>query len=253
MIKWHMATCLAIVCAALVCIASATAGAESVFSVQLEGAAVFSGYNDVRIPGSTGTLVSLVDDLETESSFAFRVRLTYWIGERHLLSFLAAPLELDASGSTREPVDFAGETFDAETPLDALYRFNSYRLTYRYQLYEAERLLFGIGVTGKIRDAAIAISGGGKSAEKTNTGFVPLLNFSLEWRMHPKFSLLFEGDALAAPQGRAEDVLLAFSYDIKSDFGLRAGYRILEGGADNDEVYNFALIHYIVLGVDVSF
>jgi hypothetical protein len=29
---------------------------------------------------------------------------------------------------------------------------------------------------------------------------------------------------------------------------LKAGYRLLEGGADNDEVYNFALINYAAFG-----
>jgi hypothetical protein len=32
-----------------------------------------------------------------------------------------------------------------------------------------------------------------------------------------------------------------------------AGYRLLEGGADNDEVYTFAFFHYAVAGVRVSF
>jgi hypothetical protein len=31
------------------------------------------------------------------------------------------------------------------------------------------------------------------------------------------------------------------------------GYRFVEGGADNDEVYNFALINYASAGVVVSF
>ena len=66
--------------------------------------------------------------------------------------------------------------------------------------------------------------------------------------MNEKFGLLFEGDALAAPQGRAEDVLLAATYKINRKIALKAGYRILEGGADNDEVYNFSLINYISAG-----
>ena len=34
---------------------------------------------------------------------------------------------------------------------------------------------------------------------------------------------------------------------------IRAGYRILEGGADNDEVYNFALFHYASMGISYAF
>jgi len=57
------------------------------------------------------------------------------------------------------------------------------------------------------------------------------------------FGLLIEGDALAAKQGRAEDVLIAATYEFSDHFVSRAGYRMLEGGADNDEVYNFGLFH----------
>ncbi|MFC1566818.1 hypothetical protein ACFL4A_03140 [bacterium] len=30
---------------------------------------------------------------------------------------------------------------------------------------------------------------------------------------------------------------------------IKFGYRILEGGADNDEVYTFSLFNYLVFGV----
>jgi hypothetical protein len=91
------------------------------------------------------------------------------------------------------------------------------------------------------------------TSEKTNVGFVPLINFRLLWNINDKFGLLLDGDALAAPQGRAEDVLIAATYKLSDNFGIRAGYRILEGGADNDEVYNFALFHYASFGVSYTF
>ena len=71
--------------------------------------------------------------------------------------------------------------------------------------------------------------------------------------MNEKIGVLFEGDALAAPQGRAEDVLLAGIYKFSDHIMVRLGYRILEGGADNDEVYNFALFHYASAGFTLSF
>lgn len=72
------------------------------------------------------------------------------------------------------------------------------------------------------------------------------------WKLDEKFGILLEGDALAAPQGRAEDVLLAATYRLSDRFGLKAGYRILEGGADNDEVYNFALFNYASVGLFIN-
>ena len=65
--------------------------------------------------------------------------------------------------------------------------------------------------------------------------------------------MLCQGDALAAPQGRAEDVLLALQYRYDATLAFKLGYRMLEGGSDNDVVYNFALLHYISLGATYSF
>jgi hypothetical protein len=62
-------------------------------------------------------------------------------------------------------------------------------------------------------------------------------------------SLCLGGYALAAPQGRVEEVIISATFSLTDHFELKAGYRILEGGADNDEVYNFALFNYASVGL----
>ncbi len=57
---------------------------------------------------------------------------------------------------------------------------------------------------------------------------------------------------MAAPQGRAEDVLIAATYKLSVKVALKTGYRILEGGADNDEVYNFSLFNYALVGLSIT-
>ena len=106
-----------------------------------------------------------------------------------------------------------------------------------------------MGATAKIRDAEVEVNG----VTKTNLGFVPLINFRAEWFAKEKLSLVLRGDALVAPQGRAEDVLLAALFYPNRLVTLKLGYRILEGGANNDEVYNFSLIHYAVIGGIITF
>jgi hypothetical protein len=221
--------------------------------IDLESGLVFTGYNDVRIPGDEGTLFSLKNDLIPETGFFYRIRLNYTIKSRHTLSLLYAPLETKSQGSVTNDILFEGVVFPANSELKGTYKFNSYRLTYRYDIVQKPRFEFGLGFTVKIRDAKIALSSPGLYSEKTNVGFVPIINFRLLWKMNEKFGLLLDGDALAAPQGRAEDVLLAATYKLSDNFGVRAGYRILEGGADNDEVYGFALFHYASVGLSISF
>ncbi|MFB0510179.1 MAG: hypothetical protein ACETVX_06750 [bacterium] len=222
-------------------------------NLDLETGLVFSGYNDVQIPKSTGTRISLSEELKTDPTIFFRAKLIYSLSDRHKIAIFAAPLRLKASGKINREVSFEDSLFPADTLLKSLYRFDSYRLTYRYDFYQTDKFEAGIGLTAKIRDAAISLEGAGKKSEKTNTGFVPLINFRLQWMLANKFGLLFEGDALAAPQGRAEDVLLAMHYKPANNLGLKLGYRILEGGADVEEVYNFTLINYIVLGAILAF
>ena len=212
-----------------------------------------TGYNDVRIPGDEGTFFSLKDDLIPKTEFFYRLRLNYTIKSRHTFSLLYAPLETTSEGSVANDIFFEGVVFPANTELTGTYKFNSYRLTYRYDIVRKPRFEFGLGLTAKIRDAEIALSSPELTSAKTNVGFVPIINFRLLWKVGDKFGLLLDGDALAAPQGRAEDVQIAATYNLSDNFRIRAGYRILEGGADNDEVYNFALFHYASVGLSYTF
>lgn len=222
----------------------------------LEAGVVATISNDVRIPGGgagSGTALSLSEDLSSPASPAFRVRAGFRFAERHLITALYAPLQLEARGSAAQDVVFAGQTFASGSPLYAVYRFDSYRLTYRYSFLRDETWELAAGFTGKIRDAEISLYGE-QTARKKNTGFVPLLNVHAEWRPGGgRWGLLLDADALAAPQGRAEDVLLAATWAVQPGLGLRIGYRMLEGGADNDEVYNFAWLHYAVVGAELAF
>lgn len=219
---------------------------------ELEAGYVFVGRNDVRIPGNGGTPISLSDDLKTDPAPVFRVRVGYRFGERHLITALYAPLQLNATGAVGHDVSFAGGTYPAGTPLLGVYRFDSYRLTYRYSFIRRTGFELAAGVTAKIRDAEVSLYGA-EARTKTNTGFVPLVNVHVAWRPGDgRFGLLLDADALAAPQGRAEDVLLALTWAVRDELELRVGYRTLEGGADNDEVYNFAWLNYVVVGVAMT-
>jgi len=229
------------------------AQAQDRWRFDFENGAVISGYNDVRIPGDAGTAFSFTDDLTSDTSYFWRVRADLRVARNHVVSALIAPLRVDAAGTFDHPVSFAGATFAAGVPVKGLYVFNSYRVTYRWEPVQNERWRFGIGLTAKIRDAVTRLETGDVMAEKTNVGAVPLVNFLLERRLGRGVAVRVEGDALAAPQGRAEDIFAGIVVDAGPRLSFKTGYRVLEGGADNDEVYTFALIHYIAVGAIVRF
>jgi hypothetical protein len=250
---FHAGSRIACCAAAAACIVCAAPESKAGVEADIETGVVFSGRNDTRIPGNGGSDLSLVNDLSTAPAPFFRLRLGYRIAKRHLLTALYAPLQINARGSVDRDIVFAGGTFPANSPLLAVYRFDSYRLTYRYSLLYEEGLDVAAGLTAKIRDAETSLYGV-EARRKTNTGFVPLVNVHVAWRPNNgSFGLVLDADALAAPQGRAEDVLLAATWAFREGLELRAGYRMVEGGADNDAVYSFAWFHYVVAGLGMTF
>jgi hypothetical protein len=244
--------CAALLLLLLVQMQNAASAAD--FDFDLETGAVWNSKADVRIPNSGGSFFSLSDDLGADDPKAFfRGRFTWHLGERHNVSVLYAPLEMNFHGRFDRRVRFAGTDFEAGTNTTGVFRFDSYRLTYRYDLIHTEQMEFGLGLTAKIRDAEVGLSQGGRSASDSNTGFVPLLNYRLLWRFSKPFSILSEGDALGASQGYAIDASAALQWHATENMSVRLGYRILDGGADSDSVYTFSRFHYSLLGVNFRF
>ncbi|MBM3316458.1 MAG: hypothetical protein FJY75_01270 [Candidatus Eisenbacteria bacterium] len=241
---------LALVSAGWLAPAGGAPGAS--WSIDLEGGIAAAGYNDIAVPGDAGTRFSFTDDLATRANRYWRLRLGRDLGSRGHLSALIAPLRLAAKGTAPMDVLFEDRAFAAGTTLEGQYRFDSYRLTYRYDFHAGGTWRLGAGLSAKIRDAEIRLEGADVKAATRNTGFVPLIHFRADWTPRPAWSLVCEGDALIGPQGRAEDVFLGAAFRVRPELQLKAGYRILEGGADVEQAYNFALVHYLSLGAVMS-
>lgn len=221
--------------------------------VSLEGALAWQGRNDQRVPGNSGTEFSFADFNRGPFPVG-RVYVGHTWNERHELRALYAPLSIDLRGRLQRAVRFLNSTFASDTETLGRYTFNSYRLTYAYHFSKQAGWDLALGFTAKVRDAEVRLSQGAVSESKTNVGFVPLLNFQAVRSLSSKWNLRFDFDGLAAPQGRAIDLALFVERDL-GWLGSRGffGYRTVEGGADNDEVYNFAWIHYATLGLRSEF
>lgn len=235
----------ALVATAVAILPSATAAQTAPFEIELEGGPVWQSYNDVEIPNDgTATRFSLSDVVGTGPWLAGRLYLTWNVAERHGLRLLLAPLSVTETSVLGSAVDFAGASYVGGVPVEATYQFNSYRLTYRWRFHQGDRSRAWVGFTAKIRDAQIALTQGATASRKDDLGFVPLLHLAGDLRLGQGWYLSLDADALAGGPGRAIDAALRIGYDIDANWSIRAGYRTVEGGADVEEVYNFAWLHY---------
>jgi hypothetical protein len=221
--------------------------------LEIEGGAVWQSRNDIRIPNETGTEFSLVDVVGQGPYGVLRAELNLDVAERHGFRLVFAPLSIEDDGQLAEPVSFAGETFAPDTATDAVFKFSSYRLTYRFRFHDGKTWRFKVGLTGFVRDARVALTQGERFAEDTNVGFVPLLHVDGEARLSERLRLRLDFDGLAASQGRAFDVAAKLGYAVSDRLELTLGYRTIEGGADVEDVYSFAWLHFAVASLRVRF
>jgi hypothetical protein len=220
--------------------------------ITVEGLNVWQQRNDVRIPPDTGTEFSLVDLVGSAPTPSVRLTATADLTERQQLRLVYAPLRLTGRGTPTMPISFAGTTF-APAPTDAVYKFNSYRATWSYRVYEGQMWTWRVGFTGFVRDARIALTQADRAAEDTDVGFVPLAHVSADARLSARWSAAVVLDGVAAPQGRAIDVAATLEYRSARRWAVFGGYRTIEGGADVDTVYAFAWLNAAVGGIRVSF
>lgn len=223
---------------------------SSAWSLELEGGAAWQRRNDARIENEPpNTRFSLADLTGSGPYPAGRLALTWQPSAKHGVRVLVAPLGLEETGRFDAPVVFRGRSFAADVPTQATYRFDSYRLTYLYTLRDGEQWHWRVGAALKVRDAEIALRQDGATTRKTNTGVVPLLALHGAWRFAPQWRALLDFEGAAAPQGRAIDLALKLSYDLGDRWSVAGGYRLLDGGADNDELLTFARFDYAVLSL----
>ena len=221
-------------------------------TIDLEWGAAWQDRNDVQSPNNASGTRFALDGLTGRSpTSAPRVELTWRLNPRDDLRLVAAPLHLSEQGMLGNAVQFEGQSFAPGTT-SAKYRFDSYRATWRRTVFESPEWTVKAGVTGKIRDAEITLRQGTSSASRTDVGFVPLLHLHAQRQLGEHARLQFDGDGLTSSRGRAFDLSLRYVHDFQRGLSGFADVRVLDGGADNDSVYNFARFHYFTVGMTLK-
>lgn len=226
---------------------------HSGWTVELETGGLWFSRNRARIPSDTGTTVDLRDLTGSGGDPYFRLYVSYEFNERHSVRLNLAPVSETGTGILDRDVEFDGETFDADTPTRVRYKFNTYRLTYRWMFHREADLDLGVGAALLVRDAYIELRQDDVRARNKDFGFVPLLHLYGAYHLTDRTSLVLDLEGAAAPQGRAVDFAVQVRHALPSGWQVFGGYRTLEGGADNSSVYTFAWLHHASVGIGYRF
>lgn len=221
--------------------------------LELETGPSWLSRNDVRIPNDQGTRFDLMELTGSGPDAYVRFYATYAFNERHAVRLNIAPLVFSGTGTLPEPVRFTDQNFAAGQPTRGEYKFNNYRLTYRYSFSGSEQWNWGAGAALLVRDARIELTQGDTQAVDDDLGVVPILHLYAAYQANPKTTVELDLEGAAAAQGRAIDAAIKVRYQLDASWDLSLGYRTLEGGADNDSLYTFAWIHYANVSLGYRF
>jgi len=225
--------------------------AYSTTSLNFEYGQAMNTYNQVRIDGQNGTLFNLRPSFDSMDYYRFSFMKKF--KSPNGIRLLYAPLKFSGEQRFNNDVLFNGVNFPANQLTETQYQFNSYRATYFREVISQRHLLLRVGGTLKVRDALIELKQSDRKKFKKNVGVVPLVYLYSKYKFDNDFLLTLDFDGLMAPQGRAFDVALMLGYFFSPTFQFDVGYRMLEGGADNEKVYNFSQINYYFAALQLNF
>lgn len=229
------------------------ASASADFELTVEAGGVWQFRNDVNIPNESETNRFDFSNFSNGPFIHHRFESQAKINGRHSIRVVYAPLSLLVRGRLDRTIEFNDVSFDSSNDVEVNYKFNSYRLGYVYNWINRGKHKLDIGVTLKVRDADIRVSQQNTSANYDNLGLVPLLYLAYKYNLSDSLSLFTNADFATSSQGRAFDYTLKLRKKINKNYNLGVGYRVLEGGADNDKVFTFSLLHYATLDLNVEF
>ncbi|MEI7443727.1 MAG: hypothetical protein WCK28_02460 [Burkholderiales bacterium] len=178
-------------------------------------------------------------------------------GAGHRIGLAYVPLSAEGTATPATGLRYQGTAFAAGTPLTLKYRFNTWRFTYSVPVVEPGAgggWSLRAGGTLAIRDAQVRLSQGGRVADFTNVGPVPLLYVAARREFGSGWGLEGAFDAFPAPGGGGLfDGTMRVTYRLSPSVTAFAGLRHLEGGAIADEFYNYVRATSATLGLRASF
>lgn len=213
---------------------------DIVWKIDVQAGTVSVLSNFSQIPNDIGTEFNLGG----QTIANYRIYLSTLIKDKHEIRFLYAPLEYNVGLNPAQDIQFKDSVFLMGLDTDALYKFNSYRLSYIYHFDKMGAVQFRLGFTAKIRDAETALAQGSQRESFTDVGFVPLIHIGAKIELSKKLVLDMEAEGSWAPQGYALDTRVSLGYKLTNNLTIGAGAGYLDGGANVPTVNTFARLFY---------
>lgn len=215
--------------------------------------------NIVKSPNdSSGTEFNLIDfsernDPTTTATIMFSARLT----DRSELMFSIEPFEARDIGQFSTPVNFAGDTFAANTDVYSRYRLIDSRIQYQYDLLASNVWDFKVGAALSAQRTVLELS----TTEDVPTSYgkvddwvlLPLVHLEGVYHLGRSMAFTAEGSWVETSQDKHLDASLMFNYFFDRHWDAGIGYGEYNRKTDTSDLYNEVEYNILVLNVGYTF
>ncbi len=216
--------------------------------------------NIVRSPNnSNGTEFNLItfserNDPTTTATVQFDAKLS----EASNLRFLIEPFEARDIGQFSQPVNFAGDTFPANTDTYSRYRLTDIRLLYNYNLL-SQNDRWDLKIGGAVSAQRTVVELATTEEPPANYGkvddwvFLPLLNAEAAYNIGSNMALIAEGNWISTSSDDHFDGSLMFNYMFDRHWDAGIGYGEYKRRTDVSELFNSVKYNVVLLNVGYTF
>ena len=215
--------------------------------------------NIIKSPNdSNGTEFDLItfserNDPTTTANIMFSAQLT----DRSELMFSIEPFEARDIGQFSMPVNFAGDTFAANTDVNSRYRLLDTRIQYQYDLLSSRIWDFKIGGAISAQRTVIELSTTEdvpvSSGKVDDWIILPLLHLEGVYHLGTNMAFTAEGSWIETSEDEHLDASLMFNYMFDRHWDAGLGYGEYKRRTDTSELLNEVKYNIIVFNVGYTF
>jgi membrane-associated phospholipid phosphatase len=209
--------------------------------------------NEIKAPTEDGTFFDLddfekVDDPTTTSAAMVNVN----VRESHDIWIILNPFEARDQGRFKQPINFGGKTFPADTLTYSAWRLEDLRIGYQYRLPDpgAWDFRFGASIAALWTSIKLLTANDEIGAEVKDFVILPLLRVFVGYNFSEHFALSFDIEGMQISTDRLVDSGFMFNWKINNHWASWIGYRFYDKDITTDDLFN--QVSYNALGIGVG-
>ncbi len=247
---------------------------SSKWKLTLGGSLVFFDTQAAWAPrGLAGTVIELEDTLGLEEHIGtFNVSALYRVNRRHSLELAITDMDRSATRVIDEDIEWGDYVFRADGVVMSDFGVRVYKLSWRYNFSDADRLQAGFLAGLSTFDISVSLRGEGRlqsddgeeSIEQVVESAdviapVPVVGFFLDYGLKPRLVLHFRANVLdlsiSSRHGRVIESAFGIEYAVTDRFGIGAGFggTDIEYNSDKDDEKLGLRFRFNNVGVFASF